>query len=226
MNRTFVPPEQNPSRTQTALSALREMILTGDLAPGARLYEVPLAETLGLSRTPLREALSRLEVEGLLERRRGGLAVRRFTPADALDAMDLRGVIEGMAARMAAERGADPGALAAITEIVAALDTVIAVPPADLDVAAYARLNADFHATLPYLSASPLVCREAARVRALPFAGPSGFVTRAADPVAFGQSLVTGHAQHRALIEAIIAREGPRADLARALAPCEPKATP
>lgn len=200
------------SLPQRALSALREMILTGQLAPGARLFEVPLAEQLGLSRTPLRAALSRLEAEGLLVRSRGGLAVRQFTHADAIDAMDLRGLIEGMAARLAAERGVEASALAAIQSTVADLDIVCAAAPSAVDVAEYARLNADFHANLARLSGSELVQREAERILTLPFAAPSSFVSRADDPETFGRGLIAAQAQHRAMIEAIVAREGVRAE--------------
>ncbi len=77
-----------------------------------RLFEVSLAETLEISRTPVREALSRLAEEGLLDRLpNGGFVVRRFGYEDVIDSIELRGVMEGTAARLAAERGASPEGL-------------------------------------------------------------------------------------------------------------------
>src|SRR5437763_1190821 len=100
----------NPAnRTQItrALLRLRELILSGQFAPGTRLSELPLVERLGVSRTPLRLALAELEHEGLVRGlAAGGYVVRQFTQADISDAIEVRGVLEGTAARFAAERGA------------------------------------------------------------------------------------------------------------------------
>ena len=83
------------------------MILRGELAPGERLGEVALAERLGVSRTPIRQALPALACEGLLAAAgRRGYLVRSFSPQDVLDAIETRGVLEGLAARRIAERGA------------------------------------------------------------------------------------------------------------------------
>ena len=86
---------------------LREMILRGELAPGERLAEVALAERLGVSRTPIRQALPALAREGLLAAAgRRGYVVRSFSPQDVIDAIETRGLLEGLAARRIAERGA------------------------------------------------------------------------------------------------------------------------
>src|ERR1700740_3158358 len=88
---------------------LREMILRGELPPGERLAEVALAERLGVSRTPIRQALPALAREGLrAASARRGFVVRSFSPQDVLDAVETRGVLEGLAARRVAERGATP----------------------------------------------------------------------------------------------------------------------
>ena len=95
--------EQGPGLPQTlrATLRLRELILEGALRGGERLSEVPLAAELGVSRTPLRLALARLEHEGLVEPASGGgFVVCSFTLAEAADAIDLRGVLEGTAARL------------------------------------------------------------------------------------------------------------------------------
>ncbi len=106
-----------------AVIELREKIVSGELPGGMRLFEVSLAETLEISRTPVREALSRLAEEGLLDRLpNGGFVVRRFGYADVIDSIELRGVMEGTAARLAAERGASPEGLARLQEIVEKID--------------------------------------------------------------------------------------------------------
>src|SRR5882757_11583501 len=95
------------SQMMRALLRLRELILSGEFAPGERMSELPLVERLGVSRTPLRLALATLEHEGLLRGLDGGgYVVREFTQADMSDAIELRGVLEGTAARFAAQRGA------------------------------------------------------------------------------------------------------------------------
>src|SRR4051812_6802740 len=96
------------SQTLRAALALRELILDGELRPGERVAEIPLSERIGVSRTPLRLALARLEHEGLLNSlSAGGFVVRQFTREEIADAIELRGVLEGTAARLAAERLGD-----------------------------------------------------------------------------------------------------------------------
>jgi GntR family transcriptional regulator of vanillate catabolism len=96
------------SQTTKATLGLRELIFDGELAPGQRVPEIGLAERLGVSRTPLRLALANLGHEGLLRPLPGGgFVVCSFTRSDVADAIELRGVLEGTAARFAAERLGD-----------------------------------------------------------------------------------------------------------------------
>ena len=85
---------------------IREMILHGELPPGQRVREVELAAKLGVSRTPVRESLPILAQEGVLTQLdTRGFVVRAFTPQEIMDAIDVRGALEGLAARMLAEQG-------------------------------------------------------------------------------------------------------------------------
>jgi DNA-binding GntR family transcriptional regulator len=84
--------------------ALRDLVLAGDLAPGARLVELELCERLGASRTPVREALHRLELAGLAAPSGRGLCVAALADHALDDAYRVRAVLEGLAARQAAER--------------------------------------------------------------------------------------------------------------------------
>lgn len=205
--------EQDAARTHAAraLIELRKKILSGELAPGTRLFEVPLTEMLSISRTPVREALLRLSEEGLLERvRSGGFVVRTFSVSDVVDALELRGVMEGTAARLAAERGVSPSSLAALQEIVASLDQCFGPGLHDVDFDRYRELNAEFHAALTGLCGSPLIQREVERISRLPFASPSAFLQERADFL--HHSLRTAHEQHRNIVAAIARREGSRAE--------------
>jgi GntR family transcriptional regulator of vanillate catabolism len=196
-----------------AVIELREKILNGELPGGMRLFEVPIAELLDISRTPVREALSRLTEEGLLERLpSGGFVVRRFGFADVIDAIEMRGVMEGMAARLAAERGARPEELKEIGETVARLDLCFGEQMDDVDFDAYSELNEQFHHQLAALAGSDMIRREVERASSLPFASPSAFLPDRADIAAFRRSLRGAQDQHRAMVAAIAAREGTRAE--------------
>jgi GntR family transcriptional regulator of vanillate catabolism len=192
---------------------LREKIVSGELPGGTRLYEVSLAEALQISRTPVREAMSRLAEEGLLDRLpNGGFAVRSFAFADVIDSIELRGVMEGVAARLAAERGAQPQAFARIRAVAAELDGCFGAAVDDVDFDRYADLNETFHNELAGLAGSEIIRREVERASALPFASPSAFLPDKAAIGAFHLSLRTAQDQHRAILEAIAAREGARAE--------------
>src|ERR1700761_4501478 len=94
--------QKTANQTVRATSALREMLLQGRLRPGERVREVPLALELKISRVPLRIALERLANEGFLEVfKKRGFIVQRFSTEDIFDAVELRGVVEGVAARRA-----------------------------------------------------------------------------------------------------------------------------
>ena len=94
------------SQIDKVVTELRGRILSGELPAGHRVVELQFTHELQVSRTPLRIALGELEREGLLERLpTRGFRVRKFSMGQIADAVDVRGVLEGMAARLAAERG-------------------------------------------------------------------------------------------------------------------------
>ncbi len=87
---------------------LREAILEGNLKPGQRLMEVQLAEQLGVSRTPVREAIRKLELEGLVVMLpRKGAYVADVSLKDVIDVLEIRASLEGLAAYLAADRISD-----------------------------------------------------------------------------------------------------------------------
>lgn len=202
------------SQSVKAQLRLRELILGGELKPGHRIAELALVDRLGVSRTPVRAALAALHEEGLLEALPGGgYVVRAFGAADIRDAIELRGTLEGLAARLAAERGAAATLLSEAREVLERLDAVLA-PPALNDAAfsTYVELNGRFHELLARMAASDVVQRQLERAKRLPFASPNSFVLVGAASPRARESLLVAQAQHRGVIEAIAQREGARAE--------------
>lgn len=205
--------DSQSSQTLKAVLGVRDLVYSGAVAPGERLSEINVSERLGLSRTPVRAALARLEQEGLLQPiPSGGYAVRAFSEGEIIDAIELRGVLEGTAARFAAERGVSPARMAGLRSLLAELDAVVARPPAKMDFQAYVECNAEFHEQIASLAGSEVIRREIERVTRLPFAGPSAFLNTQTDIPEFRTSLVIGQAHHRAIVDAIEMREGARAE--------------
>ena len=202
------------SQAVKAQLRLREMVLAGELPAGARIAELAIVEKLGVSRTPIRAALMRLEQEGLLEALPGGgYAVRTFSERDVSDAIEMRGTVEGLAARLAAERGVAPVVLAEARECLARIDAVLAQSALDDEAfSRYVELNGRFHALLTEMAGSAVIARELERVVNLPFASPSGFVVVQANSPQARDMLVVAQDQHRQVLDAIERREGSRAE--------------
>jgi GntR family transcriptional regulator, vanillate catabolism transcriptional regulator len=209
-------PESDRSVSQTvrAQLKLRDMILSGSLRPGERISELQAVEITGVSRTPVRLALVRLEDEGLLQAiPSGGFMVKAFSERDILDSIELRGTLEGLAARFAAERGASARSLEPLKECLADLDQLVRQDPVSVEAfSSYVTLNARFHALLAELSGSAPVIRQIDRVSSMPFASPSGFVMAQSSLPEAHQILLIGQDHHRVVVDAIENREGTRAE--------------
>src|SRR5690348_9959382 len=176
------------------------------------MSELPLVELLGVSRTPLRLALAELEHEGLLRGLPGGgYVVREFTQGDVRDAVELRGVLEGTAARFAAERGAtarDLRALHGINETIGKLGH-----RADYEAFEhYVRLDESFHARLLEMAHSSRLERAVEGLVSLPVARPSACVLAEAEPPASRDIRIIADRHHDALVEAIERRLGGRSE--------------
>ncbi len=202
------------SQTINALIALREQILNGELAPGERLLELSLVERLGVSRTPIRAALTRLAEEGLLEEMSGGgYAVREFTVRDIEDAIEARGSLEGMAARLAAERGVSPLALRKIKESLEQFDRLLEKTDLESDdIERYFGLNELFHNQLIMLTESFVIEHALRRINALPFASANAFVMAQSELGNAWKVFFVAQEQHKGIVEAIENREGTRAE--------------
>lgn len=135
------PQEATPhgSRSEHAYRKLRDAIQTGELKPGARVMEIELAEWLQMSRTPVRDALRRLEAEGMLAHEpRSGLAVARLDRQALMELYTMREVLEGTAAALCARHASD-------MEVVELLDLVEAERRLQDDFEALAGHNRRFH---------------------------------------------------------------------------------
>lgn len=197
-----------------AVLRLREMILTGQLPAGKRVAELKVVERVGVSRTPLRLAMEKLEHEGLLARRpSGGFVVREFTIQDVQHAIELRGALEGVACRFAAEQRDDSSGTPEMNRIVATLDLVLrAQTPTVETFDRYVELNEQFHQTLVSLARNPLLKRLMDQVRGLPFGSPSAFLqTQATSPESF-RILLVAQEHHRTIAQAIADGDGARAE--------------
>lgn len=206
--------ERSMSQTVRAQLALRDMVLSGQLRAGERISELQAVEVTGVSRTPVRMALVRLEDEGLLQAiPSGGFMVKAFSERDILDSIELRGTMEGLAARLAAERGASVRQLEPLKQCLSDIDELVRQDPISVDAfSAYVALNARFHALLNELCGSAPVMRQIDRVAALPFASPSAFVMAQSGLPEAHQILLIAQDHHRAVIDAIENREGARAE--------------
>jgi len=165
------------ARTQTerVVLTLREMLLRGHFKPGERLAELSLVPLLKASRTPVRLALDRLAHEGLLEAlETTGFRVRAFALDEIWDAIEIRGVLEGTAARMAAERLRNVEELGALKLHCRQAEELL--PMTRDRFVRYIEINEAFHAGLRRLAKSAMLRAAIERIIALPFAAPGALV--------------------------------------------------
>ncbi len=148
---TMLRAETSAGRT---VAAVRELILHGEFAAGARLGEVELAERLGVSRTPVREALGRLAAEGLVEIiPNRGARVTSWTVAELEDVFDLRTALEPRLTALSVPHATEAD-VAALDELAQAMvDVGTPGPHQDLD--AIVPLNREFHGRLVTLADQP-----------------------------------------------------------------------
>jgi GntR family transcriptional regulator of vanillate catabolism len=159
---TRVPvPEAPEAATLTgeATQRIRQLILDGELEPNCRINEVQLGEALAISRTPLRAALQTLAGEGLLiYTANRGFTVRAFALAEIIDTYSMRSLLEGLAARLGAERGVPDAERRVMDEALAAGDHLLedSITSEERQIA-YARINEEFHGAVHRASGTPLL---------------------------------------------------------------------
>ena len=205
------------SQESKVVAGLREMIVSGELAPGQRILEVPLAEQLGLSRTPVRFALAILAAEGLIVGgQKKGYHVRLFSMKDVVDAIDIRGALEGVAGRTLAESRPSAATREALEECLQAGEELVSkgkVTEGDDDL--FESINRRFHSIIADASGNAALLHALAVNDRLPFAaaGAVAVETRAGNLLQSQfQFLLLAQMQHRAIVEAIFAGQSGRAE--------------
>ncbi|MGJ8623143.1 MAG: GntR family transcriptional regulator [Yoonia sp.] len=183
---------QDMSQGEVAYHRLYEAIRLGEFRPGDRLREADVVDKLALSRTPVREALRKLESDGIVEHRpRLGAVIRTLTPPEIVELYEMRLVLERTAAEMAAKH-----ANAAEIDILKGLNAMIAEAGEETQRAA--ALNQDFHRRI-YLATRNRFLLASARAlnNALMLLGPTTLDDEA--------RIKTVSSQHAQIIEAIAA---------------------
>lgn len=191
---------RNASAAATEL--IREAIIDGRLAPGHRLKEEELARELGISRTPVREALLLLQAEGLVDAEPNrGATVRSHTAEDLDDMYQLRALLEGYAARQAATHISE-GGICKLRESCERFDRL----RVEDDLRDLVKENLFFHNTILEAAGSERLAAMVRKVIELPLVYKS-YIWYSAD-----QKLISEH-YHRQIANALEARDPERAEL-------------
>lgn len=203
------------SQQARVLIELRDMILRGEFAAGDRLAEIPIAERLKVSRTPVRVALATLESEGLIEASPGGgYIVRRFTPREIADSIAVRAVLEGFAARLIAEHGVPRKLARDLQDCLDDGNRVIANLESNIEYeasAAYIEMNNRFHRLVVEGSGNDALIRAVELINLLPFASPSALMPMQGSPEEGRETLRLAHRQHHHIVKAMLTGQSVRA---------------
>jgi DNA-binding GntR family transcriptional regulator len=192
---------QKEPQAEKAYRALKRLILDNEIPAGAQLLEQEAALRLGMSRTPVREAMVRLQQDGMVEiRPRHGMRVLPVSLDDMREIYDMLTVLEALAARRAAERGATAEELNDLQKAVQDMDSALASDDRD----AWAEADARFHASLVAASGSRRLQHAVANV--IDQSSRARRLTLHLRP-----KPVTSNEDHRAVVEAIKARDADRA---------------
>ncbi|MCV2394399.1 GntR family transcriptional regulator [Actinotalea sp. M2MS4P-6] len=194
---------EQASRRDDVSEDLREAVLRGQFAPRQRLVESELCEELGASRAAVRDALHRLEVEGIVEREHHrGARIREIPLAEAIEIAEVRQLVEGLVARRAAQL-AGPADVDRLTDVGRRMREAVAAG----ELGEYLELDAELHAILREVSGHRTAARVLERIR--------GQLVRQR----FALARVPGRAavsleQHLAVIDAVVAHEPVAAEAA------------
>jgi len=202
--------------TDKVIAEIRERILDGKYPPGEHLNEAKMASDIGVSRTPIRDALRVLGNEDLLVYYPNrGYFVRSIELSDVLDAYDVRGTLEGLACRVIAERGFDEKGLEHFAQLLRRGNEIFSSPTwTREDQANWRTLNIDFHFTLVAESHNRHLTPILTQLRFF----PRIFDSKLEPNSDFFQTIHTreqrmrSHREHQLIVEAITRREGARAE--------------
>lgn len=188
---------------------LRNWILDGRFKPGERIEEIPAAEMLGVSRTPVRSALSLLASEGLIDYQpKRGYLVRAFDLDVILAAYEVRSVLEGLACRRAAQRGLSPDQAQRLADCLAIGDQILSkgrLLPQDHP--PYQKMNVTLHNTLLEAAGNPWLDRFVDQAHQIPYASDRVVLWDVDHAV-----ILRSHGDHHRIVEAVRERDAARAE--------------
>ena len=195
-------------QSERAYYELKRMMVEGSFAMDAKLPEAQLAKEFGLSRTPVRHALNRLEAEGFVvyEPRRGH-RLRTFTAQDVEEIYGVRALVESEAVRLAALRELEPKTQSDLADLIARMETVLANPDRfepDEVRTRFLRLNHRFHAELYASCGNRHLLRVIRQITEIPLVLRNYFNFS-------DEQLYESHRDHQSIYRALRAREPDRA---------------
>jgi len=215
MNPAPIDPQAVSTDPISVVATLRKLILDGRYAAGERLAEIPVSEALGVSRTPVRLAFRTLEQEGLLQKAgKRGLLVRAFSEADVLCAIEVRGVLEGLAARRLAEAGMSDVVRRQLQRCLDDGEQLLAKGHlGEDDLGPWSRINDVFHRTIVEAAGSRVIGDAIARNNHLPFASADSIIIDKGALEKEYQKLRMAQLHHRLVVDALEQRESARVEM-------------
>jgi GntR family transcriptional regulator of vanillate catabolism len=201
-------------QTSVAVLRIREMILQGVLPAGERVREADLAERLGLSRTPIRQALPALAQERLLvPSGKRGYSVKAFTVKESLEALELRAVLEGLAARALAQQGVSAYLSDELRACLRRGDAIfVRHKLLKKDELEYAEMNDKFHRLIVQGAGRPQLMDLVEQCNFIPFVAPVHIAFDQMAGADMFRFLSFAHQQHHFIVDAIVSGDGARAE--------------
>lgn len=201
------------TQLERATEALRALVLTGVFPLDEKLPETRVAELLGVSRTPARLAMAVLEQDGLLMRLpRRGFRVRSFSLDEVVEAIEVRGEVEAIAARIVAERGLAADHRARMEACIGRAEILLKNAPFEAAQRRdWCQMNLDFHDALLKACGLRPLWSAYAKVNLVPLASPRDIMFNVARPELSRRQLETTHEDHARILDAILARQSTRA---------------
>jgi GntR family transcriptional regulator of vanillate catabolism len=206
---TPLPEDETVTRSVSITDKLRAAILAGEFRPGERMFEVNLSARLKVSRTPIREALKALAGEGLLDYTPNrGYYIREYSVEDIVQAYEIRAVLEGLAAKRAAQLGMSPEGRAIVEAALRDGETLLnksRFSPNDRNV--YGAINAAIHGAIHTAGQSRMLrdmLRQSQQIAPVAHRNVIAFEQR---------DVRRRHDDHHRIYEAILCRDGGRAEL-------------
>lgn len=202
------------TQSEVVLLKLRELILSGAFAPGSHLMEVPLAEQLSVSRTPVRLALGALAQEGLLNyTAKSGFVVRGFSIKEITDAVAVRGRLEAMACSLTAAQGLCEEARGRLHENVRRTALLARKRTIEVeDVSLWCELNGEFHAVLVQEAANETLSKFVQQVDSVPLAAARTVAATYRNLQRIGMVIGQSLTMHKLVLEAVEKRQPERAE--------------